>query len=1563
MSSPIQFGIRINVDGNKESVERVEQVKAATAGLGKTAEATGQQIAAANQMTISSTAQLAASQAKASEGFKQADTQIKNVGMSAKQTAAALRGIPAQMTDIFTSLASGQAPMTVLLQQGGQLKDMFDGIGPAIKAVGGYIAGLISPFTIAVALVGALAVAYNQGSKEADEYTRAIVLSGNAAGTTSNRLAEMAGNISKNIGTQAKAAEALVEMARTGEVAAGNLEYFSRVAVQMEKTVGQSVADTAKDLAELGKSPVTAAEKLNESYRFLTATVYEQIKALQEQGRTEEAAAVAQKAYIAAFEDRSKKIQENLGYIESAYRSTVDTIKGWWDAVLGVGRKATLADQLSEVRSQIEEAEKNFDRVGLRLRSSARANIDALKQREASLQEMQRLEQRGAEIAAAQAKQEAARINWLKEGDKYLDKRAQMEREVNKAVTEGVAAGMNAVEVVERIEKIREKYAEKKTGSAGVGNTELANLRARVAAEQQYLEQLKEHGTAADKVNEGERLALQYSKQLEGAIDAKTRARLGELQTLAKSLAVVLNEQQAYKDSAKAREETAKAAEKMIETGAKEVKSLEEQISKQVEHNAAIGLSKVEVADLAARKLELAAASDEELAANLRNAAQYAGPLHDAYLQYAADLETAAKLKRELAQEKRTGAIKEVAVDEAKKASEEWQKTAETIERSLTDALMRGFESGKGWARNFRDTLVNMFKTLVLRPIISAVMAPISGAITSAIGSATGNLLGNAATSATGSVIGSSIGGLGGAMTIASNIGGGAAAGFAQLTAGVNPLSALSSAMDVAANSVSTAIGQVMGYLGPILLAIGVLVKGLSYKTVGSGILGSVEGDDFTGSAYQFKKSKFRGSKTVTSTLDPESDRAFSAAVESMAATFNKLGEVTGAGANILQNFNYSFRLALADLDEEGKKKEIQRFFSAMSDSMAMAFVDTFRTTVDTAAQAASRYWTNTIDGEAARPNGASRYWANILGGEADRLGDPSNIITQERVSTPLDPYIDDMIRLFDAQRDSLEGVAGAEGKLAQFTEQLFTLGNQLAANAGYAKVFGTAIDFKVLESVAEDGETAVDTFNRLNSVFGATNAVAATLGKNVETAFGVIGVASTEARQRLIDLAGGIESVAGKTSYFAQAFLTEAEQLAPVIKSVRDRMTELGYANVDTKEEFKDLVRGLDLSTAAGATLYAQLLDLAPAFATVADYQKRIADEAIANAKREAEETVRVRQAAAEKAARLQQAAAEEAARLQQAAAEQARAAVENARNAVAEAYNRESDALKSTIETFEDFAKSLRSFRDSLLTGALSPQSPIQKYLEAKKRFDRTYSLAKSGDPAAMENLQGVAEQFLQASQAVNASSEAYTADFEIVRNAIDMTADAADMQVEIARSELALLDQSVAGILEVNKSVLSLREAISGFRAAEVTANVTSWNNYQISGGHLVGTVNGVQDFNDVSVGNGMYWDSLRGFARVDGSHADGLDFVPFNGYRAELHEREMVLTASEADAYRSGRNNKEVAAAIDRQSAAIQHQADAVERLAVAVESNQVASKEDMRNMLQHMSHVVSKAVAA
>jgi lambda family phage tail tape measure protein len=72
------------------------------------------------------------------------DDGLKKTGVSSKQTEAALRQLPAQFTDIFTSLAGGQNPLMVLIQQGGQIKDSFGGVGATFDALAGKIKSLFT---------------------------------------------------------------------------------------------------------------------------------------------------------------------------------------------------------------------------------------------------------------------------------------------------------------------------------------------------------------------------------------------------------------------------------------------------------------------------------------------------------------------------------------------------------------------------------------------------------------------------------------------------------------------------------------------------------------------------------------------------------------------------------------------------------------------------------------------------------------------------------------------------------------------------------------------------------------------------------------------------------------------------------------------------------------------------------------------------------------------------------------------------------------------------------------------------------------------------------------------------------------------------------------------------------------------------------------------------------------------------------------------------------------------------------------------------------------------------
>eukprot|EP01034_Spumella_vulgaris_P039387 gene39387-48676_t len=384
---------------------------------------------------------------------------LNNLGMSAAQHAQALRMIPAQVTDIVVSLQAGQAPLTVLLQQGGQLRDMFGSSGAAARALGTYVVGLVNPYTVAAAAGLALALAYNQGSKEADGYRKSIELTGGAAGASADQMADMAREIGAVVGTQAAASEAVAALAGTGQVAVENLKAFSEQAIRSERAIGKSIADTAADFADLGKAPLRASEKLNEQYHYLTASVYAQIRALEEQGKMDEAGAVAQKAYADAMGDRSARLIENLGTIEKAWTSVTDLAKRGWDAMLDVGRSDTLEEKLADAEATLAKAQRNrstFAGGG----ADGKADLDNAQKAVAALKEQRDAQAWNAKVRAEGIKLEEASMAWLKDGVQYLSKKARLEQDIVAIREKGLAAGVAEADINERIVQVRKKYSE-----------------------------------------------------------------------------------------------------------------------------------------------------------------------------------------------------------------------------------------------------------------------------------------------------------------------------------------------------------------------------------------------------------------------------------------------------------------------------------------------------------------------------------------------------------------------------------------------------------------------------------------------------------------------------------------------------------------------------------------------------------------------------------------------------------------------------------------------------------------------------------------------------------------------------------------------------------------------------------------------------------------------------------------------------------------------------------------------------------------------------------------------
>lgn len=388
-------------------------------------------------------------------------------GLSVKQTQAALRQVPAQLTDIIVSLQGGQAPLTVLLQQGGQLRDIFGGIRPALTALGSAALGLFTPVTVLAAAVAGLGAAFFAGSQEASEFGKAIAASGNRAGATIGQLQNLSAELD-NIGgvTQGKAAAVLAEVVRSGRIGADQLELVARAAIALEQVSGKAIGDTVSQFEELRKSPTEAVLKLNESLNFLTDSQFAQIRALEQAGDVQAAATLATRIAADAAIEAAEGVRENLGYLETAWKAVTETAGEAWDAMKGIGRAQTAEEELASLEESVRSLRdrlgeladapidiealnsRNFSRAGDQANAAAQ---QALRQNEARIEELR------AEIAASAEANEDARIRqglerqlvtlqatqdrYATDAERRARERATIETNAAKAVADAVAIG------------------------------------------------------------------------------------------------------------------------------------------------------------------------------------------------------------------------------------------------------------------------------------------------------------------------------------------------------------------------------------------------------------------------------------------------------------------------------------------------------------------------------------------------------------------------------------------------------------------------------------------------------------------------------------------------------------------------------------------------------------------------------------------------------------------------------------------------------------------------------------------------------------------------------------------------------------------------------------------------------------------------------------------------------------------------------------------------------------------------------------------------------------------
>ncbi|MDU4943820.1 MAG: phage tail tape measure protein [Mixta calida] len=315
---------------------------------------------------------------------------VGKAGVSSRQAAYQMRMIPAQMTDIAVSLAGGQSPFMVLLQQGGQLKDMFGGIGPAIKGVGTYISGLVNPATVAAASIGALVLAYHQGVEEQEEFTKTLILNGNTLSLTAGQLGQLSQQVARVTNSSVgNAASVLNQVVASGKISRDTLQEVTATIINMSRVTGQATDSMLSDFEKIARDPAEAIAKLNEQYHFLTLETYNRIKQLQDEGNATDAARLATIAYTGELNRRTIEIRNNLSDLEKSWDGIWSSATKAWDAMRDSGRGQSPESQLATLEESLADARRRQSEGGIWNRFTANANgynigemeqqIDALK--------------------------------------------------------------------------------------------------------------------------------------------------------------------------------------------------------------------------------------------------------------------------------------------------------------------------------------------------------------------------------------------------------------------------------------------------------------------------------------------------------------------------------------------------------------------------------------------------------------------------------------------------------------------------------------------------------------------------------------------------------------------------------------------------------------------------------------------------------------------------------------------------------------------------------------------------------------------------------------------------------------------------------------------------------------------------------------------------------------------------------------------------------------------------------------------------------------------------------
>lgn len=519
------------------------------------------------------------------EALSRQEAAARRAGISVGQYSAALRTLPAQFTDIATQLAGGQSPFLILLQQGGQIKDSFGGLGPMLQALRdalfgfneesretsesaagisdaaeglnntseaaeklGRAGGLLNTFNLAIAgsvgLLALLAGAAYSSSQQFDNVARSLILMGGAGFSSMQQLNDAAKDVADNAGASlAESVDTLVQLNDTGKYTADQMTKIAKSILAM----GDAGLDTKAALADfsrLANDPIKALASLNQQYGFVDEAMMKHLITLEKTKGKTAAANEAITLFADTMEDRSNKIVEatdNIGQAWNGIKAFSSDIFGQ----IGVTVRAwgnQIIDIFELVKSSIKDLFLNITSLDAKFTSTIAGWADKIPGGGALANflgmDVEAMKKAGAE-ADKEIEANKKRYNELWKRVTAPNAQANYEAEARGSNVKG--DGGTSRESRDAVSKLAQDSA-KKTKEAkatlDAGDRTLENYRAQARTLTETLETLRKTGETQVRYTE---FSKQQSRFAELDEAAKTRALTAQEKSLLSSREAILN--------------------------------------------------------------------------------------------------------------------------------------------------------------------------------------------------------------------------------------------------------------------------------------------------------------------------------------------------------------------------------------------------------------------------------------------------------------------------------------------------------------------------------------------------------------------------------------------------------------------------------------------------------------------------------------------------------------------------------------------------------------------------------------------------------------------------------------------------------------------------------------------------------------------------------------------------------------------------------------------------------------------------------------------------------------